>query len=316
MVPIRDRWRTIRAPMPSPLAGSIRALFRHPVKSMAAESLTSATVLAEHGVQGDRAFAVLDVETGRIASAKHPRRWAPLLDYRAGFVMPLLDGQRRGPVSITTPDGATVTSDQADVDRVLSAAIGRDVRLVAEPPPQATYDEHRPAQDDSRGEPLAVGAGSGTFFDFAPIHLVTSATLARLQELRPESRFELARFRPNLVIDTGAARGFVETDWLGRVVAIGDEVQLCVTFPCPRCVMTTVAQAGLPADPEILRTAATHNQQLFALLGKRMPTVGAYATIVRGGTIHVGDEVRLEGRAPLRRVGAFMRSIGRAVRRR
>lgn len=283
---------------------------------MAAEALGSVMVLAEHGVQGDRAFAVLDVETGRIASAKHPRRWGALLDCRAGFVERLAQGELRGPVTITMPDGTTVHSDHADVDRVLSAALGREVRLVAQPPPQATYDEHRPVQDDSRGEPLAVGAGTGTFFDFAPIHLVTSATLARLGELRPASRFEVARFRPNLVIDTGTAQGFVETDWLGQIVAIGDQVRLCVTFPCPRCVMTTLAQAGLPADPEILRTAAAHNSQMFALLAKRMPIVGAYATIVRGGTIGVGDPVRLEGRAPLRRVGAFMRSIGRAVRRR
>lgn len=300
--------------MPSPLAGSIQALFRHPVKSMAAEALTSAPVLAEHGVQGDRAFAVLDVETGRIASAKHPRRWAALLDYRARFIEPLAHGQRRAPVSITLPDGTTMHSDQGDVDRVLSGALGREVRLVAEPPPQATYDEQR--QDDSTGEPLAVGAGTGTFFDYAPIHLVTTGTLARLASLRPESVFDVTRFRPNLVIDTGPEAGFVETDWLGQVLAIGDEVRLCVTFPCPRCVMTTVAQAELPADPEILRTAATHNTQLFALLGKRMPIVGAYATIVRGGTIHVGDEVRLQGRAPLRRAAAFMHSIGRAVRRR
>jgi hypothetical protein len=283
---------------------------------MASESLASACVLAEHGVQGDRAFAVLDVETGRIASAKHPRRWGALLDYRASFTAPLADGQRRGPVSITLPDGTAVRSDHDDIDRLLSSALGREVRLVAEAPAQATYDEHDAASDQSHGEPLAVGAATGTFFDFAPIHLVTSSTLSRLHELRPASRFEVARFRPNLVIDTGTAQGFVETDWLGQVVAIGDEVQLCVTFPCPRCVMTTLAQADLPADPEILRTAATYNPQLFALLAKRMPTVGAYATIVRGGTIRLGDEVRLEGRAPLRRAAAFVHSIGRAVRRR
>jgi uncharacterized protein len=302
--------------MSSPVAGSIQALHRHPVKSMAAEALSCASVLAEHGVQGDRAFAVFDVATGRIASAKHPRRWAALLDYRAGFVGPLADGQRRGPLSITLPNGRTVRSDDGDVDRVLSGALGREVRLVAEPPPQASYDEDKPGLEDGSAEPLAVGAGTGTFFDFAPIHLVTSATLARLHELQPASRFEVARFRPNLVVDTGDAQGFVETDWLGQVLAIGDEVRLCVTFPCPRCVMTTVAQAGLPADPEVLRTAATHNAQLFALLAKRMPTVGAYATIVQGGAIRLGDAVRLEGRAPLRRVGAFIHSIGRAVRRR
>lgn len=301
--------------MTSTHAGAIQALFRYPVKSMAGEALTAARVLAEHGVQGDRAFAVLDVETGRIASAKHPRRWGPLLGYSARFVGSLADGERHGAVSITAPDGTAVRSDSDDVDGRLSAALGRPVQLATKPPPQATYDEYRPATDSSRGEPLAVGAGAGTFFDFAPIHLVTTATLARLRELRPGSRFDVARFRPNLVIDTDA-RGFVESGWLGQVLAIGEQVRLCVTFPCPRCVMTTLAQGELPADPEVLRAAATYNSQWFALLAKRMPAVGAYATIVRGGTIHVGDAVRLEGRAPLRRVAAFMHSVGRAVRRR
>jgi hypothetical protein len=306
-------------PMPSPhsgSAGSIQALFRHPVKSMRGEALTLARVLADHGVQGDRAFAVLDVETGRVASAKHPRRWGALLGYEARFVDALADRQRHGPVSITLPDGATVRSDHADAERRLSIALGREVRLSATPPPQATYDEHKPELEQSRGEPLAVGAGTGTFFDYAPIHLVTSATLSRFQELAPASRLDVARFRPNLVIDTGPAHGFVETAWLGQVLAIGDEVRLCVTFPCPRCVMTTLAQGELPADPAILRTAAAHNKQLFALLAKRLPTVGAYATVIHGGTIRLGDPVRLEGRAPLRRAAAFVRSVGRAVWRR
>jgi uncharacterized protein YcbX len=296
--------------------GSIQALFRHPVKSMAGEALATAHVHAEHGVQGDRAFALLDVETGRIASGKHPRRWGALLDHPARFVEPLAEGQRHGPVSIALPDGTMVRSDQGDADRLLSRALGREVRLVTEPPPQATFDEHTPAHDDGRGGALAVGAGAGTFFDYAPIHLVTSATLSHLQELRPTSCFDPARFRPNLVIDTGPARGFVETEWLGQVVALGDEVRLCVTFPTPRCVMTTLAQGELPADPAILRTATEHNRQWFALLAKRLPTVGAYATIVRGGTIRVGDPVRLEGHAPLRRAAAFVHSVRRAVRRR
>ena len=126
----------------------------------------------------------------------------------------------------------------------------------------------------------------------------------------------MERFRPNLVIDTGAAAGFVETDWLGQVLEVGDEVRLCVTFPCPRCVMTTLAQGELPADPEVLRTVAAHNLQWFALLARRVPTVGAYATILQGGTIRPGDAVRLAGRAPLRRAAAFVHAIKRAVRRR
>lgn len=299
-----------------PNTGSLRALHRYPVKSMAGEALREARVLAEHGVQGDRAFALLDVETGRVASAKEPRRWSALLGCEARFVEPLASGQRHGPVVITLPGGVTVRSSDAEADRVLSTAIGRAVRLSSTPPPQAELDEHRPERDVSRGAPLAVGAGTGTFFDFAPIHLVTSSTLSHLHELRPASRFDVARFRPNLVIDTGDAHGFVETDWLGRMLAIGDEVQLHVTFPCPRCVMTTLPRGELPADPEVLRTAARHNRQLFALLGKTMPTVGAYASVVRGGTIRVGDSVRLGGRAPLRRAAAFVHAVARAVRRR
>lgn len=301
--------------MPHLLGGSVQALHRYPVKSMAGESLTSATVLDDHGLQGDRAFALVDAGTGRVASAKHPKRWSRLLEHRARFFEPLAPGQRRAPVSITLPDGTVVRSDASDVDQALSASVGRTVRLSNTPPPQARYDEHVPEGDADRGEMLAVGADAGTFFDFAPIHFVTSSSLRRLEALGPTSRFDVRRFRPNLVIDTGEARGFVETDWLGHVLAIGPEVRIFVSFPCPRCVMTTLAQGDLPADPGVLRTA-THNTQLFALLAKRMPTVGAYASIVRGGTIRVGDPVQLEGREPLRRAAAFAHAVRRAVHRR
>jgi len=298
--------------MSSVPAGSVQLLHRYPVKSMAGEALAALRVIPEHGVQGDRAFAVLDVATGRIASAKHPRRWDALLGCTARFVEEPGAGRRHTAVEIGMPDGTVVRSDSEDAGSLLTRALGREVRLVDTPPAQAVHDEAAGSGD--RGSPLAVGSGVGTFFDFAPIHLITTATLRRLAALQPSSRFEVARFRPNLVIDVDAA-GFVENEWHGQVIAVGDEVQLCVTFPCPRCVMTTLAQGDLPADPAVLR-AATHNMHLFALLAKRMPTVGVYATVVRGGTVRVGDSVRPAGRAPLRRVAAFMHAVKRAVSRR
>lgn len=301
--------------MPHLATGSVQALHRYPVKSMAGEALTTATVLDDHGLQGDRAFALIDAETGRVASAKHPRRWGRLLEHRARFVEPLAPAQRRGPVAITLPDGTVMQGEGEATDRALSASMGRTVRLSATPPPQARYDELVPDRGTDRGERLAVGADAGTFFDFAPIHLVTTSSLRRLAELGPSSRFDVRRFRPNLVIDTADAPGFVETDWLGHVVAIGPEVRIFVSFPCPRCVITTLAQDDLPADPGVLRTA-THNTQLFALLAKRLPTVGAYASIVRGGTIRIGDSVHVEGREPLRRAAAFAHAVRRAIHRR
>ena len=287
--------------------GSVAQLWRYPVKSMAGEAIAVAQVDPGRGIAGDRAFAVIDVETGTVASAKHPRKWNKLLDCKATMV----DGHAH----IELPDGTRLDPSERDADQRLSAVFGRPLRVSSTPPRQATYEDYNAADDSAKAEPLSVGAGTGTFFDFAPIHLVTTSTLARLQELLPESCIDRARFRPNLVIDTGDAAGFVENAWNGHLLAIGSEVKLCVVFTCPRCVMTTLAQDGLPADPAILRAAADHNKQWFPLLGKKLPTVGMYATVVRGGTIRTGDAVRLEGTSPLRRVGAFLHAAKRAIRR-
>src|ERR1700722_19753140 len=90
--------------------GSIAALWRYPVKSMQGEELDSAEV-TERGLLGDRAYALIDVETGKVVSAKNPRKWGNLLDFRSRFVE--LPG-RPSPMPsarITTPDGATIDTD-------------------------------------------------------------------------------------------------------------------------------------------------------------------------------------------------------------
>ncbi len=117
------------------------------------------------------------------------------------------------------------------------------------------------------------------------MHVLTTATIGRLAELCPEGRFDARRYRPNIVVEsTEGESGFVENDWVGRTVAIGDAVRLKIERPCPRCVMTTLAQGDLPADPTILRTAAQHNEA----------NVGVYASVVAGGKVRRGDPVRLE----------------------
>ena len=97
----------------------------------------------------------------------------------------------------------------------------------------------------------------GTFFDVAMVHLLTTATLDRLRELYPQGRFEVRRFRPNIVVQLASGeKGFAENAWVGRTLAIGTAVRLSITGPCGRCVMTTLAQGDLPKDPGILRTAS------------------------------------------------------------
>ena len=125
---------------------------------------------------------------------------------------------------------------------------------------------------------------TGTFFDCATVHLLTTATLDRLRHLYPQGRFEVQRFRPNIVVKPAErTQTFVEDSWVGHTLAVGDEVRLNVSGPCGRCVMTTLAQGDLPMDSGILRTAVQQNRA----------NVGVYATVVRGGTIRCGDRVRL-----------------------
>jgi uncharacterized protein YcbX len=124
-----------------------------------------------------------------------------------------------------------------------------------------------------------------TFFDIAVIHILTTSSINRLRELYPEGRFEVRRFRPNIVIDlVSGEKDFVENSWIGKNMIIGEDVHLKITGRCTRCVMTTLPQGDLPRDLGILRTIARYNQV----------TVGVYASVHRGGTIRRGDTVRLE----------------------
>jgi len=268
--------------------GSVVALWRYPVKSMIGEELNAAEV-TERGLLGDRAYALVDRADGRVASAKNPRKWPQLFDFRAAFV----DAPRAGgpvpPVRITLPDGTSVTSEQADLDQLLSRVLNREVALDAAAPgrPDATAEEYWPDMEglDHRDTVTDFDLPKGTFFDCAVVHVLTTAAIDRLRELYPQGRFEVRRFRPNIVVEVaGGARDFVENAWIGHTLALGPGVRLNVTGPCPRCVMTTLPQGDLPRDPGILRAAAQHNQA----------NVGVYAAVVQGGTIRRGDPIQVE----------------------
>jgi len=257
---------------------------------MMGEELNAAEV-TERGLLGDRAYALVDRSDGKVASAKNPRKWSQLFDFRATFVDPPRPGAKVPPVRITLPEGRVVSSEQSDVNQILSRALDREVTLEAterghRDPLTPKAEEYWPDMEglDHRDTVTDFDLPEGTFFDCAVVHLLTTATVDRLRELYPEGRFEVRRFRPNVVVETASGlKDFVENAWIGGTLAIGDTVRLSLTGPCPRCVMTTLPQGDLPQDSGILRTAAQHNQA----------NVGVYAAVLRGGTVHRGDAVRL-----------------------
>lgn len=266
--------------------GSVVSLWRYPVKSMMGEELNASDV-AERGLVGDRVYALFDPATGKVASAKNPRKWAHLFECRASFAEPPSAARPAPPVRIILRDGTALTSEQPDRHEILSKVFGRTVRLQSPAPNAPSLEEYWPDMDGLAHREIVTDEPMPpeTFFDLASVHLLTTATIDRLRELYPQGRFEVRRFRPNIVVAPPVgARGFVEDGWIGRTLVMGDTVRLSVTGPCPRCVMTTLPQGDLPADPGILRTAAQHNQV----------NVGVYAAVLRGGTIRRGDLARLE----------------------
>ena len=282
--------------------GTVVSLWRYPVKSMLGEELNSSYV-TERGLLGDRTYALIDQETGKVASAKNPRKWGKLFDFRATFIEDPpptpqeVDKNILLPsVRITFPDGNHIFSsdqDDNDIDHALSSILGREVRLMrATNLEKPSYEEYWPDIEGlaQREKVTDEAMPSHTFFDIAVIHIMTTSTIDRLRQLYPEGRFEVRRFRPNIVVESASSssaekKDFIENSWVGKKLKIGEDIVMRVIGPCTRCVMITLPQADLPRDLGILRTVAQYNRV----------TAGVYARVdVGGGTIRRGDQVLLK----------------------
>ena len=77
-------------------------------------------------------------------------------------------------------------------------------------------------------------------------------------------------------------------------------------FPTLRCVMPTREQSELPLDPEVMRTVAKHAHRCL----------GLYATVVRSGTVSVGDELQIRRPAARSRPAVIVRAGKVGLKRR
>lgn len=282
------------------MRGRVVSIHRYPVKSMRGEALKVVDVTAD-GLAGDRRAGLVDVETGKVVSAKDPRRWSGMLGLTARHIGDVLE--------VSAPGWGPVRSDAPTFDAEVSERLGRQVTLSRTVPDGAVYDdvwlpieglapdsfieESRTGTTDE-GEAvssLAVGSfAPGTFQDVAPITVITTASLRRLADLLGGSELDPQRFRMNLVLDV-EGEGFVENDWSGRTLRVGT-CELTVVLPTPRCIMITLPQEGIAKDREVLRALAQHNRQDLPGFGV-FACLGAYAGALAPGTIAEGDPVEL-----------------------
>lgn len=289
------------------LVGSVAGLWRFPVKSMRGEQLAQAEI-TNRGVLGDRAYALIDTDTGKVVSAKSVRLFPDLLDCQAAFVQPPQAGGELPPVRITLPNGTFANSDSSEANSVLSEYFKRNVTLARAAPDDFTIDMYHPDVENLNPEGhrdtfveqklgsaffaeagLASPVPAESFFDLFPLTALTTSTLKHLKELRPESRFDQRRFRMNVIVDT-KGDGFVENNWVSRELSIGDEVRIRVVMPDSRCVMTTLAQDDLPKDTDILRTLARYNRLNVGDAGQ-FPCAGVYAVVEAPGIVRLHDQL-------------------------
>lgn len=233
------------------VAGQVAELWRYPVKSLGGQRLTQASC-GGRGIEGDRRWAVRGAD-GKLGSGKMTRRFRrmPGLLSMSSFL------DDAGQAWVRFPGGDTGRVN----DPATSAAVGRVV-------------------DESV---VLVEEASVSHFDDAPLHLLSSASLAWLHVLRPGDQIDRRRFRPNLLIDVPGEPGRVEEGWIGHELQIG-EVTVAVAKPTERCVMITLAQEELPFAPQVLKQLKHASDSLL----------GVYAQVITAGTLRVGDQVTVQ----------------------
>jgi uncharacterized protein YcbX len=281
------------------LIGTVGVIMRYPVKSLQGERLDEGKI-TPIGLSGDRTHALVDLSTGKIASAKQPNLWRDLLQYSANTTA------AAEPWSIDVMDAAgnRLQHLDPDFDSKLSQWLGRQVRLIDVRPEGIELNRARPDEVLVSGVDamvtqdvlaIAKAAPTGGFFDFAPLHVMTTASLNAISAAAPDASIAAERYRPNLVIETEAGMVFPENAWVGRRIRIGDTVSLEVIAPTPRCAVPMLMHGRLPFSRDAVAVVNTLNQVEFPMLGAgTFPCLGAYATVLAAGAVKRGDQVMLQ----------------------
>jgi uncharacterized protein YcbX len=239
--------------------GRVVEIWRYPVSSVGGERVGSAT-LSAMGVAGDRQFGLIDAATGKPAAPEKDYRWRKALHLAARSVPDELP-------EIVFPGGHSFRLGEASLSGVLSEYFGFATGV-------ATY----------------AHIGRGCFpithhrHQHFPAHLLTTTSLQHLANIGNVEMIDSRRFRPTVLIEVNGGRGFVEQEWIGRRLRLG-QINLCAQEETKRCGMTFISQPGVDEDPEILRNILRHNKR----------NLGIYCSVNGAGEIHIGDDVFIEG---------------------
>ncbi len=213
--------------------GRVVGLWRYPVKSMAAESLTDVEV-SWHGLTGDRRWAF--VRDG-LEQSGFPwltlRERADMNHFRPSFAEPSRPDKSR--TMVHTPAGRCLDVTDPMLAAELWPAGARVIR-------------------QSRG-----------IFDTFPLSAISVQTIAELGR-RVGAELAVGRFRPNILVDADGGGAFPEDDWVGHVLRIGD-LRLRIDKRDGRCVVITIDPATTQRNTAILRTVLRERDGCLGVYG-------------------------------------------------
>lgn len=291
--------------------GRVKQLWCYPVKSMQGAPVDR-SLIEKSGMLGDRNWALRDESVGELTTV---RKLPKLLKFKAiyheGAAHQSIAHQNTSHdkvahVTITMPDGSTVSSQDRQVNQKLSDAIGRPVTLWPLQPKSNVrhYRLKVPAGAEAMKKQFATKelpdfssvtwslmmelaifvTPLGRYHDVYPLHLLTTNSLEKLQQLEPDGDFRVERFRPNLLIEACTSGvDFAEFAWVEGKLYIGETV-LQVVSRTVRCSMPAQPQVTLKKDAKVLRTLEAHTQR----------HLGVNISVLKSGLIRVGDPVLFE----------------------
>jgi len=238
--------------------GRVAELWRYPVSSMGGERLMSAD-LGERGIPGDRIWGVLDKRNNQVAYPEKIKHWRPLPNLRSRIG----DGEP----SVTDDDQNWFAASSPEAGELVSGFMDFPAELRPHTPFGTEVDGHIAPR-----------------YDRADLHILTTASMAALAKLLPNpDQVDTRRFRPNILIETGAEwEGFVEQGLVGSALTIGT-ARVVITQPCARCAFTALAQGDLAFEPAVLHKIAQHGEGGF----------GGLCRVVQAGQVWIGDIVTL-----------------------
>jgi uncharacterized protein YcbX len=235
--------------------GDVEALFRYPVKSMAAERLEVAN-LGWHGLDGDRRLALRRVDNRSGMPWLTAGKLPDLLTFTPQRHEDGVPGDL--PTHIGTPDGDEMPVFGED----LATEVGRRY-----------------------GAPVQMMQLNHGIFDEASISVIASDTVREIGRVAGRG-LDVRRFRPNIVVRLLRSGPFQEDEWVGGVLSFGegnDAPAVTVTMRDLRCSMVNLDPDSASPAPEVLKAVVRANEN----------NAGIYGAVSRIGRLAVGQTIFL-----------------------